>query len=123
MKKKIKTVIILTLISALLGFISGFILIIFINNMHFTIDLSQYQPKELTKIYDADGNLLFNLYAEKRELVNIKDLPGYLPNAVIAIEDRDFYSHKGISVRGILRAFIKDITTFSLSQGGSTLTQ
>ncbi len=123
MKKKLTNILILTFISVVLGFVSGFILIVFIDNMKFTIDLSQYQPKELTKIYDSHGELLFNLYAEKRELVKIVNLPQFVPNALIAIEDRDFYSHKGISTRGLLRAFVHDITTLSLSQGGSTLTQ
>ncbi|MCD6579832.1 PBP1A family penicillin-binding protein [bacterium] len=123
MKKKLRILLTLLASSLLLAFISGFILITFINSMKFTIDLSQYQPKELTKIYDASGSLLFNLYAEKRELVRLKNLPEFVPNAVIAIEDRDFYSHKGISTRGLMRAFVHDITTFSMSQGGSTITQ
>src|ERR1700689_2362916 len=55
--------------------------------------------------------------------VALKDLPPYLPNAFIAIEDRRFYSHYGIDPFGILRAAVANILHRGVSQGGSTLTQ
>jgi penicillin-binding protein 1A len=55
--------------------------------------------------------------------VALKDLPPYLPNAFIAIEDRRFYSHYGVDPIGILRAAVTNILHRGVSQGGSTLTQ
>ncbi len=55
--------------------------------------------------------------------VPMSELPGYLPNAFVAIEDRRFYSHFGIDPLGILRAIVRDILRRGAAQGGSTLTQ
>ncbi|HZC57498.1 MAG TPA: transglycosylase domain-containing protein [Xanthobacteraceae bacterium] len=55
--------------------------------------------------------------------VPMSELPTYLPNAFVAIEDRRFYSHFGIDPLGIMRAIVRDILRRGASQGGSTLTQ
>jgi penicillin-binding protein 1A len=55
--------------------------------------------------------------------VPLKELPDFVPNAFIAIEDRRFYSHHGVDPFGILRAIVKDVLRRGASQGGSTLTQ
>jgi penicillin-binding protein 1A len=55
--------------------------------------------------------------------VPIRELPAYVPNAFVAIEDRRFYSHHGIDPWGILRAAIRDILHRHAAQGGSTITQ
>ena len=55
--------------------------------------------------------------------VPMRELPAYVPNAFIAIEDRRFYSHHGIDPWGILRAAIRDILHRGAAQGGSTITQ
>jgi len=55
--------------------------------------------------------------------VPLKELPDYVPNAFIAIEDRRFYSHHGVDPLGILRAVVTDVLRRGASQGGSTLTQ
>jgi penicillin-binding protein 1A len=55
--------------------------------------------------------------------VPLKELPDYVPNAFIAIEDRRFYSHYGVDPWGIMRAIVADVLRRGASQGGSTLTQ
>jgi penicillin-binding protein 1A len=55
--------------------------------------------------------------------VNIEALPDYVPNAIIAIEDRRFYSHYGIDPWGLARAMMKNVSAGRMMQGGSTLTQ
>jgi penicillin-binding protein 1B len=60
---------------------------------------------------------------EDRVLMRLKESPRHLVDALIATEDRNFYSHHGISVRGILRAMAVNISSGQLRQGGSTLTQ
>ncbi|MBU0569903.1 penicillin-binding protein [Patescibacteria group bacterium] len=76
-----------------------------------------------TKLFDRKGELLFEIYADKRSTpIEIEKLPEYVVQATIAIEDKDFYKHHGISFSGMIRATYKTIFQNKL-QGGSTLTQ
>ncbi len=78
-----------------------------------------------TKIYDNKGEtLLYEVHgAEQRTLVTISELPDYVKQATIAVEDKDFYNHSGISIRGIIRGQIIPRLSGQRAQGGSTLTQ
>lgn len=67
--------------------------------------------------------LLKELFIQKRDVVSLGKMPRNLINAVISMEDRDFYEHSGIDFKGIFRAIIVDILTMSRKQGASTLTQ
>ena len=75
------------------------------------------------EIVGVDGSVL----AQRGEMaganIALKDLPPYLPEAFIAIEDRRFYSHHGVDPYGILRAALTNALHRGVSQGGSTLTQ
>ena len=76
-----------------------------------------------TKIYDRNGVLLYDVYAEqKRTPVKLSEVPEYLKQATIAIEDKNFYKHQGFDPTGWLRA-IYNIVLRRRLQGGSTLTQ
>ena len=76
-----------------------------------------------TKILDRNGNLLYEIYDDQnRTPIKLDDLPKYLKEATIAIEDKDFYSHHGFDTGGILRAGWKTLTGQRL-EGGSTITQ
>lgn len=76
-----------------------------------------------TKIFDRNDKLLYDIYGEKnRALVNWNDIPTYVKQATISIEDKDFYKHKGFSILGIGRA-VFNILFFRDVQGGSTITQ
>ncbi len=76
-----------------------------------------------TQILDRNGETLYNVYVnQRRNPVNLADIPLYLRQATIAIEDKNFYKHKGFDVLGILRGFTR-IFTRGYAQGGSTLTQ
>jgi 1A family penicillin-binding protein len=77
-----------------------------------------------THILDRNGKLLYNIFRDQnRTPVKLQQLPKYVSEATIAIEDKNYYSHKGISfISGILRALKEDIFGGKL-QGGSTLTQ
>lgn len=76
-------------------------------------------------LYDDHGNQLRKLAAPNanRLPVSIEQIPLDLQHAVVAIEDERFYEHNGIDVKGILRAGVKAVTTGSLSEGASTITQ
>ena len=76
-----------------------------------------------TKILDRNGKLLYDIYAnQNRTPVSISDVPAYLKEATISIEDKNFYKHQGFDPLGILRGFLK-IFTKGRAEGGSTLTQ
>ncbi|MEP7166957.1 MAG: transglycosylase domain-containing protein [Candidatus Woesebacteria bacterium] len=86
-------------------------------------DLRNHQPHLTTKIYDRNGGLLYKMYKnENRSLIKLEDLPAVVPMATVAIEDKDFFTHKGVSIPGITRAF-RSIITGQGVQGGSTITQ
>lgn len=76
-----------------------------------------------TEFYDREGKLLYRLYEGKnRTLVNLADLPAFLKQATIAIEDKNFYHHPGIDLLAIARAINQNLTSTSI-QGASTITQ
>ena len=87
-------------------------------------DLYSYDLPQTTKIYDRKGELLFKIFTDQdRTVVPIDEIPLYLQQATISIEDKDFYHHPGINpVGGILRAASSSITKGRL-EGGSTITQ
>lgn len=80
---------------------------------------------ESTKIYDKTGKiLLYDIHGEeKRTIVDSLSINQYIKDATLAAEDDDFYMHKGIDFKAILRALVFDILKMDASQGGSTITQ
>ena len=87
--------------------------------------IADRKVSESTKIYDRTGQvLLYDIHGEeKRTVIPWEQIPTDLKNATLAAEDSGFYSHGAFDLKGILRSFYTDLTTFSLSQGGSTITQ
>lgn len=85
--------------------------------------LSQTQTPLTNEFYDRNGVLLYKLYEDRnRSLVNLSELPSYVINATIAIEDKNFFTNPGFDLFGIVRALIADLKHEDI-QGGSTLTQ
>jgi len=80
---------------------------------------------ESTKIYDRTGEiLLFDIHKDiKRTVVLLPEISRHVKNATIAIEDSEFYEHKGVKPTAILRAFIINFLSLDTKQGGSTITQ
>ncbi|MBL7078194.1 transglycosylase domain-containing protein [Candidatus Shapirobacteria bacterium] len=78
-----------------------------------------------TKIYDRKGNLLYKIYHEEnRTLIPLNEIPDFVIEATIAVEDREFYNHSGLSWRGIARAVKHNLTNPQKAPvGGSTITQ
>jgi penicillin-binding protein 1A len=85
--------------------------------------LEDYTPSLVTKIYDCKGALITELFTERRTLTPLKDIPVDLQNAVISIEDNDFFKHWGVSPKGIARAAFNNVIKHRVAQGGSTITQ
>ena len=86
-------------------------------------NLKRFQPNLPTKLYDVNGELIAELFQEKRDLIPFENLPENLINAFLATEDKDFYRHIGINPSAIIRAFFKNIAAGKVVQGGSTITQ
>ncbi len=86
--------------------------------------LGVYDVPLATKIYDRNGILLFDIFTDQnRSLVPLSDIPKYVQEATISIEDKDFYHHGAINpIGGMLRAISATILGKQL-QGGSTITQ
>lgn len=86
--------------------------------------LGNYDVPVATKVYDRSGALLYDIFADQnRSPIPLSHIPKYLQQATIAIEDKDFYRHGGISpVGGMIRAIVASLTRNKL-QGGSTITQ
>jgi len=80
------------------------------------------QPMETTKVYAKDGSLMQEYGAEKRILVPYTEISPLFFDALIAVEDANFYKHHGVSVRGVARAVLRDVLERKAGQGGSTLT-
>ncbi len=84
-------------------------------------DLSDYRPKLPLRVFSADGALLGEFGEERRNLTPIKDIPKVMIQAVLAIEDADFFEHSGVSYRAFARAALANLKN-AKSQGGSTIT-
>ena len=86
-------------------------------------EMEEYTTSLTTKVYDRNNKLIHEFSIEKRSMVPLEDIPVDLQNAVVAMEDRDFFKHAGFSIRGIFRALLHDLVTGRAKQGASTLTQ
>lgn len=79
---------------------------------------------QTARVYDAHGKLIGTFSGEERRiLISPKRIPEHAKHAVIAAEDREFYEHNGVSIKGIVRAGWANITGGEIAQGGSTITQ
>lgn len=81
-----------------------------------SLDSSVLEPELVTAISNEKQR-------QKQKLVSFKDLPKDYVNAVVAIEDRQFFEHPGINIRGILRAVRRDVSEGQRVEGGSSITQ
>lgn len=79
------------------------------------VELARLEPLLIGGIYTAHN--------EDRDLIQLKEVPPLLAQTLVAVEDRDFYHHFGISIKGISRAMLANIKAGAWVQGGSTLTQ
>jgi len=90
-----------------------------------TRDLAAYvgHVPAVSRIYAADGTKLGEFAKEWREFVSYEQIPKQLIDAFLAVEDHDYFNHRGIYFKGIARALWKNVTAGDFAQGGSTITQ
>lgn len=108
--------------SSLIGIIGGFI--------YWTVSdlpniklLEEYTPLESSRVFSYDGQLLAELYVERRTYIPYYEIPFHVKQAFISVEDIRFYHHPGVYIIGITRALWHDIKAGSIVEGGSTITQ
>jgi penicillin-binding protein 1A len=111
----------LILIAILVGATGGLLLV-------YTTDLPQvdaleaYRPSSITELYDDHGKVIGSFALQRRVVVGYDDFPPVLRDALVSIEDKDFYRHSGINFWRIVGAAYRDIESGGKVQGASTLT-
>ncbi len=111
----------LVLIAALVGATAGLLLV-------YTTDLPQvdaleaYRPSSITEVYDDHGRVIGSFALQRRVVSAYDDFPPVLRDALVSIEDKDFYKHSGINFWRIVGAAYRDVESGGKVQGASTLT-
>jgi penicillin-binding protein 1A len=111
----------LALVSALVGATAGLLLV-------YTTDLPQvealeaYRPSSITELYDDHGRVIGSFALQRRVVASYEDFGPVLRDALVSIEDKDFYRHSGINFWRIVGAAYRDIESGGKVQGASTLT-
>lgn len=85
--------------------------------------LERYAVAQPSILLDDEGVEWARFELDKREPISLKDVPFHVIQAFLAAEDRGFYSHHGISIRGIVRSTLVNIRHGRMVQGASTITQ
>lgn len=111
----------LVLVAALVGATAGLLLV-------YTTDLPQvdaleaYRPSSVTQLYDDHERVIGSFALQRRVVAGYDDFPPLLRDALVSIEDKDFYTHSGINFWRIIGAAYRDIESGGKVQGASTLT-
>ena len=111
----------LILISAVVGAASG-LLLVYSTDLPQVDELERYRPSSVTELYDGQGRIIGTFALQRRVIATYDDYPEVLRNALVSIEDKDFYLHSGINFWRIAGAAYRDIESGGKVQGASTLT-
>ena len=127
MSKLIKNILIIIVsFSLLLSLFTLGILWSFSNNIPDYKFLKNYKPPVSSKVYSGDGELVADFSREKRIFVPFESIPEKVINSFLSAEDKNFFSHPGVDAKGVMRAFINNISNVISSkrlEGASTITQ
>src|SRR3984957_9526856 len=111
----------LVLASAVVGAIGG-LLLVYSTHLPQGEALEHYRPISSTELYDVHGNIIGSFALQRRVVASYNDFPKVLLDALVSIEDKEFYRHWGINVWRIAGAAFRDIESGGKVQGASTLT-
>ncbi|MGA6986183.1 MAG: PBP1A family penicillin-binding protein [Terriglobales bacterium] len=111
----------LVLLSSAVGAAAG-LLLVYSTDLPQVEELEQYRPSSVTELYDTQGRVIGTFALQRRVIAAYDDYPEVLRNALISIEDKDFYQHSGINLWRIVGAAYRDIESGGKVQGASTLT-
>jgi len=111
----------LVLISAAIGAAAGLILV-YSTDLPQVEELEHYRPSSITELYDDQQRIIGSFALQRRVVASYEDYPPVLRDALVSIEDKDFYRHSGINFWRIVGAAYRDIKSGGSTQGASTLT-
>jgi penicillin-binding protein 1A len=111
----------LVLVSALVGATAG-LLLVYSTDLPQVQELEHYRPSSITELYDDQGRIIGSFALQRRVVATYDDYPQVLRDALISIEDKDFYRHSGVNLWRIAGAAYRDIESGGKVQGASTLT-
>ena len=111
----------LVLLAAFVGASVGLVLV-YSTDLPQVDELERYRPSSVTELYDGQGRVIGSFALQRRVIASYDDYPQVLRDALVSIEDKDFYTHSGISLWRIVGAAYRDIESGGKVQGASTLT-
>jgi penicillin-binding protein 1A len=115
---KISLAVLLFMLGATLGVYEYFA-----RDLPSTARLENLEPSLKTQVFADDSSLVGAFYEQNRALVPLDEIPAPLKDAIIAVEDRKFYSHWGVDALGLLRAMLANLRAGRIVEGASTITQ
>ena len=111
----------LVVLAAAVGALSG-LLLVYSTDLPQVQELEHYRPSSITELYDGQGRIIGSFALQRRVISNYDDFPPVLRDALISIEDKDFYRHWGINIWRMIGAAYRDVESGGKVQGASTLT-
>jgi penicillin-binding protein 1A len=111
----------LALVAALVGATAGLVLV-YSTDLPQVEALETYRPSSITELYDDHGRVIGSFALQRRVVAAYDDFPPVLRDALVSIEDKDFYRHSGINIFRIIGAAYRDVESGGKVQGASTLT-
>ncbi|PYS06417.1 MAG: penicillin-binding protein [Acidobacteria bacterium] len=109
-------------LSIALGSTAG-VLFVYNSDLPQVSSLEDYRPSLITEVFGDDGQIIGSFALERRIVVTWDQIPQVVKDAIISVEDQNFYEHWGIDFYGIARAGLKNLMAGRVVEGGSTLTQ
>ncbi len=95
----------------------------YLNSLPSIAQIEQYEPTLTSQIVSADGRIIKTFGAYNYKKVSIEQIPEHMKKAIISIEDKNFYTHRGFDIPALIRSTIKNIKARKIVQGASTITQ
>ena len=102
---------------------TGGVLFVYNSELPQVESLEDYRPNVITEVYGDDGQVIGSFALERRIIIKAVQLPAVLKDAIVSVEDQNFYDHWGLDFYGISRAALKNIFAGRVVEGGSTITQ
>ena len=102
---------------------AGMALLLYFNSLPTIAQLAEYEPTLTSQIVSSDDVVIKTFGAYKSEKVSVEQMPDNLKKAIVAIEDKNFYSHRGFDPVALARSTMSNIMAGRIVQGASTITQ
>lgn len=103
--------------------IAGGLFVTYLRDLPTLDALEEYRPSLVTTLYSDHDEPFATFFEQKRFWIPLDKIPRHLINAIIAVEDAQFYQHRGINFRGIARALLTNLRAMRPVEGGSSITQ